>query len=246
MKRLIFSSVFILVLWGGAHGQSLLGTTGWLNIPTAEMQEDGTFYLGGSYVSSSYIESYGGGKYNGLIYYLNVTFLPFLEIGFGNTSLLNYTLSNNTVDRNFSLRVRPLRERKYIPAIVIGAHDIYTSVDPELGNQYFSSLYIVLTKHIDVRSSSFGITLGYGFPVFKNNQFEGVFGGISFSPGFYRALKIIAEYDGESYNLGATAVFFKHLYVNATVQDLKYFSGGLAYKVFLINKYKKKRKQAAK
>lgn len=228
-----------------AQSQTLLGTTGWLNIPTAEMQEDGTFYIGSSFINKNYINSYGDGaaNYNSVTYYFDITFLPFLEVSFGNMRSLDNIDGNNTVDRRFSFRFRPLQERKYIPAIVIGAHDVYTSIAKEKEtNQYFSSLYIVLTKHIAVKKSEFGVTLGYGVDAFRNNQFLGIFGGISFSPGFYRPLNFIVEYDGDVINLGATVLLFNHLSVYAALTDFQYFSGGLAYKVYLLNNIKKKKK----
>jgi hypothetical protein len=226
-----------------SSGQSLFGTTGWLNIPSAEMQEDGTFFLGGSYINSQYIDNYGSGDYECLTYYFDLTFLPFLEISFGNTRLLNYNEGDNyTVDRRFSFRVRPLKERKYVPAIVLGAHDVYTSIQAGADfNQYFNSIYIVATKHIPVKRSEFGLTLGYGFDFFNSNQFIGLFGGVSFSPSFARQLKLIAEYDGQGINIGGNVLCFKHLFLYAMLHDFKHFSGGLAYRVYLLNKVKKKR-----
>jgi len=246
MRKLII----IFVLFACAtdiHGQSLMGTTGWLNIPSADMQEDGTFYIGTSFVNKNYVEDYGGGDNNVLTYYFDVTFLPFLEVNFANTRLLDYQGDHYTVDRRFSFRFRPLREHKYIPAIVIGAHDVYTSIDNKAEtNQYFGSLYIVATKHIPVKKSEFGITLGYGFKAFRVNQFIGFFGGVSFSPAFLRQLNFIGEYDGKNINLGANILFFKHLFVYAMVSDIKYFSGGIAYHIYLLNTIKKKHKDRKK
>lgn len=243
MRKAISILVLLMSISVASNAQSLLGTTGWLNIPTAEMQEDGTFYLGGSYIDGNYIESYGGGEYNAIAYYLNLTFLPFLEVNFGSTHLLNLPGGDNTVDRNISLRLRAVRERKFVPAIVIGAHDLYSSISKEKKtNQYFSSLYIVATKHIPVKRSEFGITLGYGFDAFRNSQYEGLFGGISFSPSFLRQLNVIAEYDTKGINLGANMLFFKHLFIYAMVYDLNSLSGGIAYRVYLLNNMKKKRK----
>ena len=245
--RIAILTISFILLSAFAQSQSLLGTTGWLNIPSAEMQEDGTFYIGGSYINSEFIDAYGTGKYDCLTYYADITFLPFLEVSFGNTRLLNFPGETYTVDRRFSFRFRALRERKYIPAIVIGAHDLYTSIPSESKtNQYFSSIYIVATKHIPVKKSEFGVTIGYGFDVFQNNQFIGFFGGVSFSPGFYRPLKFIAEYDGKGFNLGGNVLLFKHLFVYAMLQDVQYFSGGLAYRVYLLNNVKKKRKAKKK
>lgn len=243
MRRLIILLILLICITG-ARAQSLMGTTGWLNIPTADMQEDGTFFLGGSYLNGNYIKTYGGGDYNALTYYLNITFLPFMEVSFGNTHLLNYNEGNATVDRRFSFRLRAIRERKFVPAIVIGAHDVYSSISKEANtNQYFSSLYIVATKNIQVKRSEIGLTLGYGFNAFRNNQFVGIFGGVSFSPSFLRQLTLIAEYDAESFNLGGNVLFFKHLFVYAMVKDIKYFSGGIAYRVYLLNKLKTNRKK---
>jgi len=243
MRRIVIILVLFLSV-AATHAQSLLGTTGYLNIPSADMQEDGTFYLGGSFINKQYIDSYGTGEYNVFTYYFDLTFLPFLEINFGSTRLLDYPFERYTVDRRFSIRFRPLRERKYIPAIVIGVHDLYTSIPKENEtNQYFSSMYIVATKNIPVKRSEFGVTLGYGINAFRNNQFLGLFGGVSFSPGFYRPLKFIAEYDGKDVNLGLNIMLFNHLFVYAILQDFKYVSGGIAYHVYLLNNIKKKRKE---
>jgi hypothetical protein len=242
MKKVVYIGLLILMA-NQVMGQTLLGTTGYLNIPSADMQEDGTFFFGGSYIDKAYIDNYGGGDHNALTYYLNLTFLPFFEASFGSTRLLNLDSDRNTMDRRFSFRFRPLRERKYVPAIVIGAHDVYTSVSEDLEtNQYFSSLYIVATKNIPLKGSEFGLTLGYGIDAFRNNQFLGLFGGVSFSPGFYRPMKFIAEYDGQGLNLGINAKFFNHLFVYAMLNDLTSFSGGIAYHVYLLNEAKKKRK----
>jgi len=246
MKKIIFILVLV-VFASGAKAQSVFGTTAWLNTPTAEMQEDGTFYLGSSFINSNMLESLAEGKYNAFTYYFNITFLPFAEVNFGSTGLFDKTDDDNTVDRRFSFRFRILRERKYIPAIVVGVRDVYTSIGKDVNsNQYFSALFAVATKHIAVKKSEFGVSLGYGFDVFRNNQFEGFFGGVTFSPSFLRQMRLIATYDTKNFNLGADILFFKHLFAYAMISDFQYFSGGLAYRVYLLNNVKKKRKSKRK
>jgi hypothetical protein len=231
------------MLFSDSEAQTLLGTTGYLNIPSADMQEDGTFYFGGSYLNKAYIENYKGGEYDALTYYFDLTFLPFLEINFASTRVLNFPGERTTVDRRISGRLRLVRERKYVPAIVIGVHDLFTSIPRETGtNQHFSSLYIVVSKNIPVKGSEFGVTLGYGVNAFENNQFLGLFGGVAFSPGFYRPMKFIAEYDGKGFNVGLNAMFFRHLFAYFMLHDFQHPSGGIAYHVYLLNKAKKKRK----
>lgn len=242
MRNTFFILIFILLV-SKANSQSIFGTTAWLNTPAAEMQEDGTFYVGSSFVNSNLLTSLADGKHNAFTYYFNITFLPFLEVNFGSTGLFDHTNDDNTVDRRFSMRLRVLRERKYVPAIVFGVRDIYTSIAKEANtNQYFSALFAVATKHIQVKKSEFGITLGYGFDAFRNNQFDGFFGGVTFSPSFLRQMKLIAVYDTQNFNIGADILFFKHLFVYAMLSDFQYFSGGLAYKVYLLSNVKKKKK----
>jgi hypothetical protein len=195
------------------------------------MQKDGTFYVGANYLNRNYINAYGEGKYNCLIYYFDLTFLPFLELNFRNTRQLDNPNYGHTVDRMLSFRIRLLKERKYWPSIVIGANDIFTQAKKY--NQNFGALYAVATKNIPVKRSEFGITLGYAFPYsyFRNNQFTGVFGGITFSPSFLRQMTLMAEYDSRNFNIGASVLFFKHLYVFALLQGMESVSGGAAFRV---------------
>jgi len=66
--------------------------------------------------------------------------------------------------------------------LVVGANDIYTQVLG--GNQFFGALYAVATKNFTWFKNKFGVTMGYGFKPFRNDQYIGLFGGVSFSPFF--------------------------------------------------------------
>ena len=242
----IFLLIFLMCN-AASQGQSLNGLTGLLNIPSADMQEDGTFYAGVNYINQQTIHNFPGDPYDRYAWYFDITFLPFLEVNFRSTTFKvgNDSVEKYNVDRMASVRLRILRERKYWPAIVIGNHDLYTTVTGG-GNQYFSAAFIVATKHIAAGKSDFGFTVGYGFNVHRNIQYDGIFGGISFSPSFYRQLNLIAEYDGNNYNLGFNILLFKHLFIFAMANDLRYFSGGIAYRVYLLNYYKKNKKKILK
>ena len=230
MKKLILLVLLIFpITFSGSFAQSLTGITGLLNAPSAEMQKDGTFYAGANYLNRNYVNAYGKGQYNCLIYYFDMTFLPFLEINFRNTRMLGNTDSSHTVDRMFSVKLRVLKERKYWPSIVIGANDILTQA--LRGNQYFGALYIVGSKNFLIRKNGLGFTFGYAYPVFRNNQFAGFFGGVSFSPSFLRQLTVMAEYDSKSFNIGGSVLFFRHLYVFALLQGMKCVSGGITFRV---------------
>jgi hypothetical protein len=223
--------VFVLIFIEG-NSQSLSGTTGLLNTPSAEMQKDGTFFLGVNYLDIDYTETYGKGKHNCLAYYLDITFLPFLEVNLRSTRLLSRINGRYTVDRMISLKLQAFKEKKYIPSFVIGGNDIITSSGN--GNQYFGTLYCVITKHLILPDNKFGFSLGYGFNVFRNNQYNGFFGGISYNPKFYQQLTIIMEYDSKKVNIGASLLLFNHLHVFILTNDLIKVSGGIAYKIFCI------------
>ena len=54
-----------------------------------------------------------------------------------------------------------------------------------------------------------------------------------YNPSFHPQLRVIAEYDSKDFALGATYLLFKHLHVKVEMQRMKYFSGGLTYKIHL-------------
>ena len=73
-------------------------------------------------------------------------------------------------DRYFSVKLQPLKEGKWWPAIAIGANDPYGTdskegtgkegESPQNGDgksQYFSNYYIAATKHIGLKGHSIGI-----------------------------------------------------------------------------------------
>ncbi|MCD4665438.1 MAG: YjbH domain-containing protein [Bacteroidales bacterium] len=231
--KTFFIVTFFMSNISTTSGQSLTGLTGMLNTPSAEMQKEGTFYMGVNYINKESIQKYGNAQNNCLAYYFDLTFLPFLEVNFRSTRLLNREGGGFTVDRMISLRARLLKERKYVPSVVVGAHDLYTSSTGN-GNQYFGTMYITGSKKMYFNKNEIGITLGYGLKPFRNNQFKGIFGGVSYRPSFLHQLTLMAEYDSQTLNIGFSVLFIKHLYVFTMAQGLKDFSGGIAYKIFLI------------
>ena len=244
MSRILFlSCIFLICLSNGLTGQSLTGMTGLLNAPSANMLKDGTFYMGANYLNRNYVFNYGYGQYNCLIYYFDLTFLPFLEVNFRNTRQLDNPDHSHTVDRMFSGKIRVLKERKYWPSIALGGNDVLTSASE--GNQYFSAAYAVVSKNIEIKKNNIGVTLGYAYPLsyFRHTQFSGIFGGISFSPFFFRQFTFMAEYDSKYFNIGCSLFLFKHLYMFALLQGMESFSGGVAVRVSAFAGFKRKNDQ---
>ena len=211
------------------NGQTLTGMSGLLNIPSADMQADGTFIMGANYLPK--INQPASLAYNTENYFFNLTFLPFLEVAYKLT--LIKTSANVNQDRSASFRLQFLKEKKFLPSLTFGVHDFHTTSGGG-GNQFFEANYAVLTKHFRLIGADFGITSGYGTDIIlKKSRFVGFFGGVSVTPGFCKPLKFMGEYDCQGINLGGSLLLFKHLYLFSMAQRLQYFAGGIAYRIYL-------------
>lgn len=88
-----------LYLWGvvPVYGQALRGTTGLLHAPSAEMQRDKTFMFGGNILDIIPLHYYDFDVKYTFNYYINITFFPWLEVGY--TCTLNYANEGSTYFR---------------------------------------------------------------------------------------------------------------------------------------------------
>ena len=106
----------LLLLLGcsmGVQAQYSMGNTGLLNIPTADMQETGTFMGGGNYLPNGMTPF----NFNTGNYFVNITFLSFLELSYRCTlqKAKRYDGKEGYFhqDRSMTARVRPLKEGKF-------------------------------------------------------------------------------------------------------------------------------------
>ena len=77
MRRLILFLLFFVMI-GAVHAQFTYGTTGLLNMPTADMQRDKTFMFGGGFLEKHATPARW--TYNTFNYYLDITIFPWLEV----------------------------------------------------------------------------------------------------------------------------------------------------------------------
>lgn len=225
--------ILILIIANSLLGQSLPGTTGYFNIPSADLQADKTVYLGFNQSAKKY-QDYGNGEYDINIFYGTITFLEFFEVGLRYSRLNGFEPPDRKQagDRIVTARIRPLTQGKYYPAVLIGFQNFFTTL--ESGNaSHFNSTYIVLTKDIVLKKiiNSVGLSIGYGSDIFNSAdyQFIGVFGGIKIIPQHLDYLELMFEYDADKWNVGARVTLFKHIKVLAGFEGLDSFSGGIAY-----------------
>jgi len=229
-KAWVFS--FILLLgcgWDEGASQSLLGTTGLVMIPTADLIRDGEVYFGAAAGNKKY-NRWMPGRYHHYAYYATIGFLPFLEVSLRLIRNFDYTQGVGLGDRTTSFRLRAVKEKKYTPSIVLGFHDCLSAFE-DASVIYQNALYIVGSKNIPLRKgpAQIGLHLGYGTDRMKahRHQFVGLFGGISVEVN--PALTLMVEHDSEKFNGGAAFRFFKCVQLQAALIHFDSFAAGLSY-----------------
>jgi hypothetical protein len=269
MKRILLLVFWCSVsLW--ADAQALLGTTGLLHAPTADMQRDKTFLFGGNYLnthplSTHFRSSEVGYTFN---YYINITIFPWLEVSYictlvhadhGSTYFPEQSWGKFTnQDRAFSARLRLWKEgwwKEWTPQIVLGLDDPTSHADHGGGelvsgntsgsNNYATRYYLAVTKHLDFRNvGELGIHAAF---VYGNAKGMERYKRPSFGTNFrfqllgdqplikvVNNLNLMAEYDARTVNIGAHYQLWKdHINLIAELNNGKYFSGGIYFKIHL-------------
>lgn len=220
-----------------ASSQSVSGVPGYVRIPVATFNEDGSLFFGSSFLPQKHL-SYTNYTYDAIAAYVSLTFLSFVEIDIRVTRQLNIPAgASHVVDRVPSVRFRILKEKKWVPAVALGFHDVLTSLESGSAH-HFGASYIVVTKnfhlaklHLDV-----GATAGWGSArlLWKNNEFIGLFGGFSLNIDKLKWMNLLVDYDGSTINAGLRFICFKHLFLTAATMNFDSFTGTVSYRFNLI------------
>lgn len=245
-----FSFILILisvVLWTlGANAQEYHGTTGLLQVPSAETEAAGTFRGGVSWVDKRMLPDmsfYGDGEpFNAPCYTIGITAWQWLQISYTGTLVKMHPNYDKSLpmkycneDRHVNIKVTPLYEGKWWPAIAIGWDDIGSLKSLKINssltaNSFFENLYIAATKHFDIKGYELGAHLAYRYyPADKNKDRRGLAGGLTLRPSFYPPLRLIAEWDGVGINAGADVLLWRHLFIQAALIHGRGFTGGIGY-----------------
>lgn len=170
MKRAVLVVLFMFVI-SCVKAQFTYGTTGLLNMPTADMQKDRTFLFGGGYLDKH--ASPSRWFYDTYNYYINITFFPWMEFAY--TCTLHKALAKDPFmpngwvsytygkyvnqDRGFHIRFRLWKEgwwKSWTPQIVIGGNDFIgdswnggslTNPSYNRYNGFYNRYYLAATKH---------------------------------------------------------------------------------------------------
>lgn len=231
------SLFFIASLSPAAFAQSVSGVPGLVRVPIATFHDDGTLLIGSSFLPREHLP-YTGNQRDAIAAYAGLTFLSFIEVDLRVTRQLGVAEgADHVVDRVPTVRVRILPEKKWIPAIALGFHDVLTSIESGEAH-HFGATYLVATKHFDIPWGLLraGVTAGWGADrlIWDNSEFTGPFGGLSLSTGHLPWLSLLADYDGATVNAALRASLFKRLDITAGTIGFDSFTATLSYRFRLI------------
>lgn len=232
MRKSKFLLLSLTLSLTSTYAQTVIGTPGLMNIPTAEVREGCTFDGGVSLMQKDLtIEEM---DYNTGLYYVNFAPFSFFDVTLRETLLkAPKSQSDPTVgfyqqDRSLSVRLQPLREKegKWWPSVLIGSNDFYSSH----GQSFYAAVYGVLTKTLSIKGfGKFAVTAGYAKPIHEGILYDGAFGGASFSPAFAPMVRVMGEYDTRGVNVGVGAHLFHHLNLTCFTREFKGISATVSY-----------------
>lgn len=270
MRRFLLIFVFSLIL-AKVHAQFTYGTTGLLNMPTANMQRDKTLMVGGGFLEKHTTPARW--TYDTYNYYLSLTFFPWLEMSY--TCTLHKAMENDPAygkefwvpstygkfvnqDRMFSVRIRIWEEgwwKEWTPQVVVGLNDFANGqwngkeggkipFSSSQTNGFYNRGYIAVSKHINFQGTgNLGIHTAYVYNKRKDYHLKGPCIGSNFQfikvgsslwNKILNGVNLMAEYDSRTINVGVSySVWKDHINLIAELNDGKYFSGGVFFKVHL-------------
>jgi len=120
LAAILMAAAAVLLCRIPADAQTVLGTRGLMNIPTADMNPAGTFDGGASFVQKELLYDK---NYNTGIYYITFTPFSWMEITYRETLIKTRKSASEPdkigfyqQDRSTTLRLRPLKEGRWWPS----------------------------------------------------------------------------------------------------------------------------------
>ena len=240
IHKLIMTTAVLLATAVAAHAQFADCSTGLLQMPTAEMQEDGTFMITNNFLNKHSLAT-GEWNYNTFQYGVTVSFWGRVEMGYICTiingkwdptpedqkSYRQKIIRNQ--DRHFTGRVCLLREGDFgwdwLPALVVGISDPVTGGATDYfkrgkvsgsGNGYFNRNFIVLSKHFSTPWGDVGAHAGYQLNWRSDYFINAPCAGVNWHlvwlqrKGILDDLNVMAEFDSRTVNLGFVASIWQN------------------------------------
>lgn len=258
-RRIIVLPLAFLLGTGLARAQFTDCSTGLLQMPTAEMQPDGTFMITNNFINKHSLPS-SGWSYNTIQYGIAISFWKRIEIGYvctlfndrwkGSQTRPGVTMINQ--DRHFTARVLLIHENefglKWMPALVVGISDPITGTAGDyairdvdgFGNGFFNRNFIVLTKHFFTSLGKIGVHAGYQINWRVDNPINAPCAGVCWNPSWFENkgvlddIGLIIEFDSHTANMGFVAsILDNHVEAIFELQNFQWINFGFRYKLRL-------------
>lgn len=247
LRIALFSAIGLMPI--SLKAQQYTGIDGMIHTPSAEMHHEGDARLGSHFLNKAMTPDVGfdylGDKYNTFNYYLAITPYSWLEMSYTCTERLISRPGDGEIvyggkDRYFSVKVRPIEEGKYWPAVAVGMNDVGTTVfnpNNENSQLYFTNYYVAVTKHFTFNAGELCANLAFR-QYFRdyNAKWNGLVGAVAFRPAFLPQARAILEYTGNEIQIGFDAVIWRHIVVQASLKDFKYPNFGICLQTNLLGK----------
>jgi hypothetical protein len=246
MKRGLGGIAFMMITVV-LSAQQYIGSTGLIHVPTAEMDTVGMARVGAHYIPETMIPNdiaKDGNQQWSLTNYLAITPFRWIYLSYGYTLWRchknlnpNAEMGFYSKDRYFSLRLQPIQEGEWWPAVAIGGNDVIGSNDSGKSESFhYQNFYVSTSKHFELWNC---LNLGTHATYRKwrnnnNHRWNGLVGGVTLSPVSIPNLRVLAEWDGSRVNVGADYRAFKYFLVQASLIDGSKFAGGLSLMIPLI------------
>lgn len=213
-----FALVMLAGLLVGARparlaAQTFYGSSGLVTVPTAGVLADRELVVGGGYMRDRWITSgEPPGRYYQWAAFGAIGLFDRFEIVLRVSGVPGARLSDTTlpytypIDRMVSVKGVAVTESEYLPALALGIQDI----EGKPRRKQFNALYAVLSKGARVPGvDSVRCHVGFGSDLWdkvtsvsNDHRFVGLFAGAEVR--MLGWLRLMAEYDAESVNVGAT------------------------------------------
>jgi hypothetical protein len=188
----LFTSLVLGAINASAATPTLQGQSGYINMPSAWVEPDGTFSAGYSYDSP-----YGSTWFSATVLpllqltgrYVSITGTPAFVSADGNYGR-GY---GRYKDKVFDAKLNIWKESDWMPAASVGATDL-------LGTELFKGQYLVLTKTFGT-PKNIEASIGYG-----RKRPSGFFAGARWAPLSTPGWAVVAEFDANNYKNDYRAV----------------------------------------
>lgn len=247
MKNVLRTLMLGMILIGSCvtlSAQEYTGITGMMHVPTAEMAPAGTARIGGFFLNREFtpdrmVVKGTNERYHTFNYFLAIAPFSWVELSYVCTALKfhknrdeNQPVGYYGKDRHFCVKLRPLKEGRCWPALAIGAQDPTNSESGD--NTFFKNYFVAASKHLDIRGHELGVHLTYRYYRSDfNARWQGIVGGITYRPAFAPNSRAMLEYTGDDVNVAVDCYLWRLLFLQAGLQNGKYFSGGLMLRIQL-------------